>query len=227
MKIYDFCIFKEIYFNMKNIVVLGSSGHSKVIIDIIEKIGKYNIVGIIDKNQEKGKDFFNYKIIGHDENIIELTEEYDIECGIVGIGDNLIRKNVVNYIKHLKSDFKFTSLIHPNSSIAKKVVVGEGTVVMSGVSINSDSKIGNQCIINTNSSVDHDCIIGDYVSISPNSCLGGNVNIGNNSFVGLGTNIINNINIGNNNIIGSSSLVIRDIKNNIFGYGVPFKERKK
>ena len=48
-----------------------------------------------------------------------------------------------------------------------------------------------------------------------------------NSFIGLVTNIINNINIGNNNIIGSSSLVIRDIKNNIFGYGVPFKERKK
>ena len=212
---------------MKNIVILGSSGHSKVIIDLIEKTEKYNIVGIIDKFQEKGKDFFDYKIIGHDKNILKLIKEYDIECGIVGIGDNLIRKKVVNYIKNLKSNFKFESLIHPNSSIAKKVVIGEGTVVMSGVSINSDSKIGNQCIINTNSSVDHDCLIGNYVSISPNSCLGGNVNVGNNSFIGLGTNIINNINIGNNNIIGSSSLVIRDIKNYILGYGVPFKEIKK
>ena len=38
---------------MKNIVIFGSSGHCKVIIDIIEKLNRYNLVGIIDKYKKK------------------------------------------------------------------------------------------------------------------------------------------------------------------------------
>ena len=33
---------------MKNIVIFGSGGHTKVIVDIIEKQGKFNIAGFID-----------------------------------------------------------------------------------------------------------------------------------------------------------------------------------
>ena len=212
---------------MKNIVIFGSSGHCKVIIDIIEKTKKYNLVGIIDKYQEKGKKFFDYEIIGRDEEIESLIKNYHIECGVVGIGDNSTRKKVVDYVFQINSDFKFEPLINPKSNLGKNVIIGNGTIIMSGVSVNSDTKIGSHCIINTNSSIDHDCCLGDYVSVSPNCGIGGNVSIGNNSFIGLGSNVINNINIGENNVIGSSSLVIRDINNFTLGYGIPFKEVKK
>ena len=212
---------------IKNIVIFGSSGHCKVIIDIIEKSNRYNLVGIIDKYQEKGKIFFDYEIIGRDEEIEVLIKNYNIECGVIGIGDNSIRKKIVEYVYQICSNFIFETLIHPKSNIGKNVIIGDGTVVMSGVSVNSDTKIGSHCIVNTNSSVDHDCNLGDYVSVSPNSGIGGNVNIGDQSFIGIGANIIHNINIGNNNVIGSSSLVIRDIDSFILGYGIPFKEIKK
>ena len=212
---------------IKNIVIFGSSGHCKVLIDIIEKSNRYNLVGIIDKYQEKGKIFFDYEIIGWDEEIEVLIKNYNIECGVIGIGDNSTRKKVVEYVYQICSNFKFETLIHPKSNIGKNVIIGDGTVVMSGVSVNSNTKIGSHCIVNTNSSVDHDCNLGDYVSVSPNSGIGGNVNIGDQSFIGIGSNIIHNINIGNNNVIGSSSLVIRDIDSFILGYGIPFREIKK
>ena len=212
---------------MKNIVIFGSGGHSKVLIDIIEKLGDYNLVGLIDTFKEKGKLIFDYEVIGKEDDIEDLIENYNIQCGVIGIGDNFIRKKVVEFVHQKNLNFKFETLIHPKSNIGKNVIVGDGTVVMSGVSINSDTKTGNHCIINTNSSVDHDCHLGDYVSVSPNSGIGGNVNIGDHSFIGIGSNIIHNINIGNNNVIGSSSLVNRDIGSNILGYGVPFKEIRK
>tara|TARA_B100000959_G_C14572664_1_gene456523 strand:+ start:401 stop:514 length:114 start_codon:yes stop_codon:yes gene_type:complete len=34
---------------MKNILIFGTGGHAKVIVDIIEKQRKYNIAGFIDK----------------------------------------------------------------------------------------------------------------------------------------------------------------------------------
>tara|TARA_Y100001958_G_C21055706_1_gene420285 strand:- start:131 stop:793 length:663 start_codon:yes stop_codon:yes gene_type:complete len=212
---------------MKNIVIFGSGGHCKVIIDIIEKSNRYNLVGLIDNYQEKGKIIFDYDIIGEKEEIEVLIKNYNIECGVIGIGDNSTRKKYVEYVSQICSNFKFETLIHPKSNIGKNVIIGDGTVVMSGVSVNSDTKIGSHCIINTNSSVDHDCNLGDYVSVSPNSGIGGNVNIGDQSFIGIGSNIIHNINIGNNNVIGSSSLVVRDIDSFILGYGIPFREIKK
>ena len=212
---------------MKNIVIFGSSGHCKVIIDIIEKTNKYNLVGIIDKYQEKGNIFFDYEIIGQDEEIESLMKNYQIECGVIGIGDNMTRKKVVDYVCQINSNFIFEPLIHPKSNIGKNVIIREGTVIMSGVSVNSDTKIGSHCIINTNSSIDHDCCLGDYVSVSPNCGIGGNVSIGDNSFIGIGSNIIHNINIGENNVIGSSSMVNRDIENFVLGYGIPFREVKK
>ena len=38
---------------MKNIVIFGSGGHSKVLIDIIDKLGDYNLVGFIDTFNKK------------------------------------------------------------------------------------------------------------------------------------------------------------------------------
>ena len=80
---------------MKNIVIFGSGGHSKVLIDIIEKLGDYNLVGLIDKFKEKGKLIFDYEVIGKEDDIEDLIENYNIQCGVIGIGDNSTRKKFV------------------------------------------------------------------------------------------------------------------------------------
>ena len=68
---------------MKNIVLIGGGNQAHYTIDIIEKEGKYNIVGIIDSIHEIGSDRFGYKILGRQENIIELIEQYQIYGGVI------------------------------------------------------------------------------------------------------------------------------------------------
>lgn len=212
---------------MKNIVIFGSSGHCKVIIDIIEKLNGFKIIGIIDKEKSPGNNFFGHQVIGNESELDLLIQKYNIHCGVIAIGDNSLRKKVSQDIISIYPGFKFESIIHPSTNIGKNVKVGNGTVIMGGVTINSDTVIGNHSIINTNSSIDHDCKIGNFVSISPNCGLGGNVKIGDFNFIGIGANISNNINIGDNNVIGASSLVINNIDNNSFGYGIPFSKKSK
>ena len=40
---------------MDNIIIIGSSGHAKVIIDIVQQEGKYNIVGLVDRFRNIGE----------------------------------------------------------------------------------------------------------------------------------------------------------------------------
>ncbi len=208
----------------KNIIIIGASGHAKVIIDIIEKCNEYKIVGLIDSYKEKNKTLYSYKIIGTENEIKALAQKYDCTSGIVAIGDNWTRKIICEKIIKKYPNFKFISAIHPNAVIGKETKIGFGTVIMAGVIVNSDSHIGNFCILNTNASLDHDGLMGDYASLAPNATLGGNVSVGTCTAISLGANILQDIKIGDYSIIGAGSLINKDIGDLSLVYGIPGKK---
>jgi sugar O-acyltransferase (sialic acid O-acetyltransferase NeuD family) len=208
---------------VKNIVVFGCGGHAKVVIDILEKMELYNIIGIIDSYVTAGTNVYGYEVLGDETKLAHL----EADGGIVGIGDNFIRSNMVQKIKDISKDFNFISAIHPSSIIAKGVECGEGTVVMPGAILNSDSKIGEHCIINTKASVDHDCIIEDFVSLAPGVTIGGNVNIGKHSVISIGSSVIHSVKIAEHTVIGAGSIVLKDIDSQVIAYGTPAKVMRK
>ena len=205
------------------IIIIGTGGHSKVIVDIIQNEQKYEIAGFIDNNLPKGHKVFDYEVLGKEQEINNLINKYKIFGGIIAIGDNFIRSNVEKKIRLLCNEFKFINCIHPNSNIAFNVVMGEGNVVMAGATINTSSEISNHCIFNTNCSIDHDNRIADFASIAPNGVTGGNVEVGEFSAIGIGATVKHNVSIGYNCIIGACSLVNKDTKSNSVYYGIPAK----
>ncbi len=185
----------------------GASGHGKVVAEIAEETG-YHIEGFLDGNRSKAT-LLNYQVI-HD----APSENIDI---IISIGNNKIRKNIVEQ----NTFFSYVTLLHPKSSVSRRVDIEEGTVVMSGVSINSSVSIGKHCIINTNASVDHDCVIEDFVHISPNAALGGSVYVGEGTHIGLGVSVIQGIRIGKWCTIGAGSVIINDVPDGATVVGNP------
>lgn len=210
---------------LKNIIVFGSGGHSKVVIDILEKSNEFFIVGLIDSYRPKDSMINGYKVLGDESFINEIKNE--IDGGIVAIGDNFIRGKVVDKILNIDPFFKFFSAIHPNSIIGREVKIGNGTVVMGGTVINCSSLIGEHCIINTKSSIDHDANIGDFVTIAPGATLGGNVKVGDYSAISLGANVIHSKVIGEHVVIGAGSTVLTDIDSYAVAYGTPAKIIRK
>lgn len=196
----------------KKIGIIGAGGHSKIIIDIINELKCYEIVGIFDDN--KIGNFCNLSIIGK---INEISNYPNIDCFVLGIG-NIITKKLINDSYH---NIKWETLIHPKSIISKTSQIGDGTIVCAGAVIQTDTIIGKHCIINTNCSIDHECYIGDFTSISPGATICGQVNIGNLNFIGANSVIIQNITIGNECIIGAGSVIIRNIDDNLKVVGNP------
>lgn len=212
--------------NKKNIIIIGASGHAKVIIDIIEQINKFNIVGLIDSFKPIDFKIFKYKVIGREEDIPKLALKYNFNKGIIAIGDNWTRKKMYHKIKNIYPEFDYISAIHPKAIIGKHVTIGKGTVIMAGVIVNSDSKIGRFCILNTKASLGHDGNLKKFASLAPNSTVGGNVKIGTCTAICIGTNILQNIIIGKYTIIGAASLVNRNIPDYKMAYGSPAKAIK-
>lgn len=208
---------------MNNVIVYGSNGHAKVVIDAIEKMGSYNIVGLIDSYKPPGSRVYGYEVLGDDG---YLQENKEIG-GIVAIGDNWSRGLVVSRILTINPSFKFITVIHPDASIAKGVEIGEGSVIMAASIINSDTAVGKHCILNTRSSLDHDSTTGDFCTLAPNATTGGSVKIGDYSALCLSASVIHGKRIGRHTVIGAGSTVLTDIDDYVVAYGTPAKAIKK
>lgn len=188
---------------MKQLIIIGASGHGKVVADIAKKSG-YEDIAFLDDNEQL-KDCGGYSVIGKS----CLAAEYSESDFIVAIGNARIREKMQKDLSNM--GINIATLIHPYAVIAEDVSIGKGTVVMAGVVINPGVVIGDGCIINTCSSIDHDCIIGDFVHISVGSHVAGTVHIGVKTWLGVGAIVSNNVNICHDCMIGAGTVVIKDI----------------
>ena len=200
----------------ETIFVFGASGHAKVVIDIIERQGSYQIAFLADDDAAlKGTQFFGYPVVGGKG---ELAAS-GVRRGIVAIGSNAARSAVAGWL--VANGYQLVSVVHPSAQLARGVSLGEGTAVMAGAVINSDSKIGSNVIINTRASVDHDCTVADGVHLAPGVTLCGTVRVGTLSFVGAGATVIPNLSVGCGVMVGAGSTVVSEVPDAVTVVGCP------
>jgi sugar O-acyltransferase (sialic acid O-acetyltransferase NeuD family) len=204
---------------MKNkLLIIGASGHGKVVADIALKMNKWQGIAFLD-DDENLITSMGIDVIGTSDKVSDHIDEYDV---FVGIGNNTTRQKIYKMLKKFGANIPV--LIHPNAVVGEQVEFGSGTVVMAGAVVNCCTKIGKGCIINTGSTIDHDNFIEDFVHISPGSHLSGMVNIGIGTWLGVGCVVSNNVKITNWCRIGAGAVVIKDIKISGTYVGVPTRK---
>lgn len=197
---------------MKKLLIIGASGHGKVIADIAVRKG-YEEIEFLDDN-DNIRECAGFPVIG------KVKEaELSNEDKIVAIGNAKIRERIQKRLNNV------VTLVHPEAIISRRVEIGAGTVVMAGALINSDTVIGKGCIVNTGASVDHDCRVGDYSHISVGAHIAGTVAIGAKTWIGAGATISNDVIVCDNCMIGAGAVVIRNIEKSGTYFGVPAKEK--
>lgn len=199
---------------MNRLIVIGASGHGKVVADIAVLNGYEGIFFLDD--DEAIKECAGYPVIG------KSTEAPDGEV-FVAVGNPQTRKRLME----LYRDRTQPVLIHPNAVVSGDVQIGSGTVVMAGAVVNPGARIGRGVIVNTSSSIDHDCSVGDYSHVSVGAHLCGTVRVDDSVWIGAGATVINNVNICGGCTIGAGAVVIKDITEVGTYIGVPVKKMSK
>lgn len=207
---------------MNRILVLGASGHARVVIDTLERDGRFQIVGVIGRQEPSGaEECFGYRMLPIDEGDTSALRATGAEWFIVAIGDNRQRARVASRVSAASPWLRLASAVHRSAQVGRGVQLSPGGVLMAGAIVNPGSVVGELAIINTNASVDHDCLIGLAASIAPGASLGGEVRIGDYAAVGIGASVRNGISIGEGAIIGAGAVVVSDIEPGVVAYGVP------
>lgn len=193
---------------MTKVILQGGGEHARVVLDCLLSQG-VEVCALFDPKYSG--ELFGVKQRGQ----YDPTFEPDATA-IVAIGSNELRKKVVSLTVH-----RFSSAVHPSAIISVHAAVGVGCMVLHGVIVQAQSRIGNHVIVNTGARIDHDCVIEDFVHIAPGVTLCGTVSVGEGSMIGAATVVLPGITIGKWCTIGAGSVVTKNIPDRTTAFGNP------
>ena len=197
---------------MKELIIIGASGHSKVVSEIA-LLNNVKIIGYLDDDISKPN------VIGK----ISDAANFSDKNFIIAIGNNNIREKIVT--QH--SELNYINLIHPTAVISETAKIGTGNVVMANAVLNAEASIGSHCIINTASVVEHECVLEDFIHISPGAVLCGTVKVGRLTHIGANAVVKNNVSVAEECVIGVGAAVVKNINKPGVYVGVPARELVK
>lgn len=192
---------------MKKILLLGSGGHSKSCIDLIESDKNFELSGIVSKSKKDvGKKILGYKIIASDSELSKLINRFKyIMIGVGFILEPEKKKIIYKYLK--KIGFKIPKIISSKSKISKYATIKEGVHIFHDCVIGPDSIIKEGSLINNKTLIEHDVIIEKFCHISTGCIINGESRIGTGSFVGSGSVVVNKCKILKNSFLKMGSII--------------------
>lgn len=203
----------------KKIVLIGSGGHARSCIQVIEELEEFSISGLIGLPNEVDSEQFGYKVIGSDSDLPAIRKS--IEHAVITVGQILnpeIRLNLFEKVD--AAGFVLPTIISKSAQISSHATIGKGCMIMNGVIINSGAQIGQNCIINTRALIEHDVVVGDHSHVSTGVIVNGDTRIGSKTFIGSGSIIRNGLVIGDNCLVGMGTVVVKNLKDNSRKIGI-------
>lgn len=202
----------------EKVIVIGASGHGKVVADIVRRSGD-TLLGFLDDNEALPSEITGIPVLGK----VADYARYPEASFVVGIGNSAIREKIACQLNNVR----WYTAIHPSAVIsALDTKIDVGSVIMANAVINPSAYVGEHSIVNTAAVVEHDNHIGSFAHISVGARLGGTVLVGSHTWVGIGATISNNISICDHCTIGAGAVVICDIKESGTYVGIPARKIK-
>jgi sugar O-acyltransferase (sialic acid O-acetyltransferase NeuD family) len=198
---------------MRSLVIWGCGGHARVVLDAARAMNVFDRTAFHDDDPAIATPSISH------------LSQAGFEEFIIAIGTNSTR--ALRFDEALRAGLRPAICVHPTAWISPGALIGPGTVVMARAVVQSNVRIGKDCIINTGAIVEHDCIIGDHTHLSPSVTLGGAASIGEYVHMGIGAIALPGARVGDRTVIGAGAVVLRAIPADVTAVGVPARIQVK
>ncbi|HEX8365547.1 MAG TPA: acetyltransferase [Allosphingosinicella sp.] len=199
------------------LILFGSGGHAKVVLEAIRAADPECEVAILDDDPEASRrTVLGGAIVG---GRAWLEANWPDAAIVPAIGTNSARATLVDWLKGQSRPL--ASVVHPRAIVSPSALIGAGAFLAPGAIVNAEAAVGEAAIVNTGASVDHDCRIGAAAHIAPGAHLCGSVRVGARTLIGAGATIIPGVAIGADAIVGAGSVVIADLPDGARVAGCP------
>jgi sugar O-acyltransferase (sialic acid O-acetyltransferase NeuD family) len=204
---------------MGEVVIVGGGGHARVLASVLLKTGA-EVIGYTDR-QDRGP-LLGAPWLGEDRQLAELLAARPGLQAALGVGKidaSPHRLALAGEVAAL--GIALPAVVSPDAVVNREVTLGEGSVVLDGVVVNSGARIGDLAILNTGCIVEHDCTLGRDVHVAPGAVLGGGVTVGDHGHLGAGSVVIQGVRLAPGCTVGAGAAVTEDLDQAGVYVGVP------
>ncbi|HCI55269.1 MAG TPA: sialic acid O-acetyltransferase [Bacteroidales bacterium] len=209
------------------IAIIGIEGTARNIIEQIDDAVKNHgyqaeIAGVVIDTYPSGSLMAGFPVLCGTWNIDTLLNDTGISFIFALYKPDKLKERYNILMSYRIPYERFTNFVHPMAYVARSVRMGNGNVILSNSTIQSNVIIGDFNIINSGVTIEHESVLGNGNFIAANSCLGSKVKIGSHCFIGLNSSVRENVTLGDELFVGMHSLVLKDYGNEIIT-GIPAK----
>jgi sugar O-acyltransferase (sialic acid O-acetyltransferase NeuD family) len=202
--------------------VVGGGGLGREVLQLAERaIGAgapFTLAGVVEENPSQvGEACGRHRVVHDDASFLalETPRAVALAVGDVGLLEALRARYDVPGVA-------FPALVDPASTCeAGHVTVGDGALVLAGVTLTTDVVLGRHVLLNPGVTVSHDGRVGDFVALGPGVHLAGRVTVGARARIGTGASVLPGVTIGEDATVGAGAVVTRDVPPGLTVVGVP------
>jgi len=170
------------------------------------------------------KQKYSFPILADETKLIELIGDDVFNYSFAVVPDSPeARKRIFEFFGDKSKRMFFPSIIDENVMFSPSASIGNGSIILGGSLVSSNTVIGNFVKLNFFSRVHHDVRIDNYTTIAPGATILGNVKVGKRVYVGANATLLPGITVGDGAVIGAGSVVTRNVDPQITIMGVPAK----
>lgn len=208
------------------IIIIGAGGFGRHVLSILRASPNWDdrrFLGFLDDGQPDTERIsaLDAKHLGPTELLTSLPKNTHY---VIGIGNGFVRESIDRTASQI--GLQPETVIHPDSSIASDVTIGNGAVICAGARITTNVALGRHVHINMNVTVGHDVNIKSYATVFPLVALGGEATIGERTTVGAGATLNPGITTGGDSYVASGAVVLGDVPPLTLVAGVPATTKK-
>lgn len=198
----------------EGVLLVGASGLAREVL----AAGMAGVTGILDDDPAlHGTRFAGLPVLGPVDSAVERDEQL-----LVCIGPSASRRQVVQRLSDsgVAAD-RFAIFAARSARIGATSDVGAGSILLDGVVVTADARLGEHVVIMPNCTITHDDVIGDFATLAAGVALGGAVRVGAAAYLGMNASVRQGITVGESGVIGMGSVVLADVPEHQTWAGVP------
>jgi sugar O-acyltransferase (sialic acid O-acetyltransferase NeuD family) len=140
---------------------------------------------------------------------------------IVAIGYSSMRNRKVLYQRAKAEGYHLSSFVSPDALVDDSVVLGDNTIIFSGVVIEPFCKLGNNNLIWSGAVICHETKILDHCFAAANSTIGGKNYIEDNCFIGFNASVLQQLTVSTETLLGAGAVLTQSTSPYTKYLGIP------
>ncbi len=196
------------------VLLVGASGLAREVI----AAGMAGVVGILDDDRSLvGTRVGGVPVLGTVDAAAERSEHL-----LVCIGDGAARRAVVGRLRDAGvGEDRFARFIAPSVRVGDSSSVGAGSILLDGVVVTADARIGRHVVIMPACVITHDDVIEDCATLASGVVLGGGVRVGEAAYLGMHVGVRQRGVVGADAVVGMGAVVLDEVPAAQTWAGVP------